>query len=153
MKDETSVRAHRGKTMSRAEFARLWNDHSITVAEIGARLGISSQAVRFRALARDLPDRPRYPRERFHVVQPEQEAEFRSMWTAGVGVYDMAEHFRTNTQRIGRTAQRLGLPKRNLTRWNKITIDEWRELDARQRLVEVAAAEQRAAERTWRRVA
>lgn len=153
MKDEMSVRAHRGKTISRAEFAQLWNDHSVTVAKIGAHLGISPQAVCFRALARHLPDRPRYPRQRFHLVQPEQEAEFRSMWTPGVGVYDMASHFETNTRRIGRTAQRLGLPKRNLTRWNKITIDEWCEIEARQRLAEVAAEEQRASERIWRRVA
>lgn len=143
--------AHRGKTVSRAEFARLWNDHSLTCSEIGSRLGISAQAVRFRALARNLPERPRYPRERFHLVRPEQEAEFASMWTAGVGVYDMADHFGTKHQRIGRTAVRLGLPKRDLTRWNKITIEQWRELA--RHMAEVAAEEQRAAVEMWRRAA
>ncbi|TDK50832.1 hypothetical protein [Antarcticimicrobium luteum] len=145
--------AHRGKTMPRADFARLWNDHAITLAEIGALLDISPQAVRFRAMARDLPPRSRYPRQPFHAIKPEQEAEFASMWAHGVGRYAMADYFRTNTPRIGLTAQRLGLPKRTLTRWNKITLEQWRAIEAQKRMAEVAEKEQRAAKRIWHHAA
>ncbi len=50
--------AHRGKVLSTAEFAKLWNDHDMTLSEIGNRLGISAQAVRCRGRARGLPARP-----------------------------------------------------------------------------------------------
>jgi len=51
--------AHRGKRVSEAEFRRLWGDMSISVTEIGRRLGISGNAVKMRAKCRELPDRPR----------------------------------------------------------------------------------------------
>lgn len=145
--------AHRGKKVSGAEFARLWNDHGMTLAEIGARLEISEQAVRSRAATRGLPARPRYPRERFHLIGPGQVADFASMWRSCVGRLEMAKHFGTNEQRIGTTAARLGLPKRELTRWNKITIEQWRERELARKMAEAAAEEQCAAAEVWRRVA
>lgn len=50
--------AKRGKRVSEAEFRRMWGDLSISQNEIGRRLGISGEAVRFRAAARELPPRP-----------------------------------------------------------------------------------------------
>lgn len=145
--------AHRGKTLSHAEFARMWSDHGMTLAEIGSRLDISVQAVRCRAAARGLPARPRHPRERFHLIGPGQEADFTSMWQAGVGRLEMARHFGTNEQRIGTTAARLGLQKRQLTRWNKITIQEWKERELSRQMAAAAAEEQRAADKMWRKAA
>ncbi len=51
--------ATRGKQLTVAEFRRLWMDTSISVVEIGRRLGISDRAVHDRAKARGLPKRPR----------------------------------------------------------------------------------------------
>ena len=48
-----------GRIVSDAEFRRMWEDMSISQNEIGRRLGISSEAVRFRAASRKLPPRPR----------------------------------------------------------------------------------------------
>lgn len=54
--------AKRGKRVSEAEFRRLWEDMSISQAEIGRRLGISGEAVRYRAKTRKLQPRPKgYP--------------------------------------------------------------------------------------------
>lgn len=49
--------AKRGKTVSEAEFRRMWLDLSISQNAIGRRLGISGEAVRFRAASRSLPSR------------------------------------------------------------------------------------------------
>ncbi|WP_213546386.1 winged helix-turn-helix domain-containing protein [Vannielia litorea] len=136
--------AHRGKTVSNAAFARLWNNHDMTLAEIGAELGISAQAVRFRAAARDLPPRPQFPRDRQQCIGPEQEDSFRSMWRYEVGCSDMAAHFGTNMARICKTAERLGLPKRSISRWNKINTGEWREQRLAGKLA-ASAAQTRAA--------
>lgn len=48
-----------GRKVSEAEFRRMWADMSVSVEEIGRRLGISGNAVKMRAKRRDLPDRPR----------------------------------------------------------------------------------------------
>lgn len=48
-----------GRTVSEAEFRRMWEDLSISQAEIGRRLGISGNAVKTRARIRQLPDRPK----------------------------------------------------------------------------------------------
>ena len=54
----TSKPRRTGKRVSEAEFRRMWADLSLSQAEIGRRLGISGEAVRFRAASRDLPPRP-----------------------------------------------------------------------------------------------
>ena len=50
--------ANRGKRVSEAEFRRMWEDMSISQNEIGRRLGISGEAVRFRAKRRGFEPRP-----------------------------------------------------------------------------------------------
>ena len=47
----------RGKRVSEAEFRRLWADLTISVTEIGRRLGISCNAAKQRAAKRGLPQR------------------------------------------------------------------------------------------------
>ena len=49
----------RGPVVSEAEFRRLWADLTISVEEIGRRLGISGNAVRQRADVRGFAPRPR----------------------------------------------------------------------------------------------
>jgi hypothetical protein len=125
--------AYRGKPMSYAEFARLWADTSISIAQIGALAGISQQAVQQRAKARGLPLRGLRGVPR--VIQDDDE--FKAMWGAGVGRAEMARHFGVCEPLIGIQARRLGLPKRRL-HWRKaITVQGW--LMAREAAVTRAA--------------
>lgn len=48
-----------GRIVSDAEFRRMWMDLSLSQNEIGRRLGISGEAVRFRAASRKFPPRPK----------------------------------------------------------------------------------------------
>jgi hypothetical protein len=110
--------AYRGKPLSYAEFARLWADTSISIAQIGAMAGISQQAVQQRAKARGLPLRglrgvPRTIRD---------DDEFTAMWEAGVGRAEMARHFGVCEPLIGIQARRLGLPKRRLHWRRALTV-------------------------------
>jgi hypothetical protein len=110
--------AYRGKPLSYAEFARLWADTSISVAQIGAMAGISQQAVQQRAKSRGLPLRglrgvPRTIRD---------DDEFTAMWEAGVGRAEMARHFGVCEALIGIQARRLGLPKRRLHWRRALTV-------------------------------
>jgi hypothetical protein len=97
-----------GKTVSEAEFRRLWGDLSLSVAQIGERLGICQQAVTSRAQRRGLPSRQArggakamIPREAFFAA-----------WQAGVSVAAMAEMFDCDIKTIRNTRHRMGLPKR-----------------------------------------
>lgn len=58
MTDHSAAGKKRGKRISEAEFRRLWADMTISQSGIGRLLGISGEAVRFRAASRDLPPRP-----------------------------------------------------------------------------------------------
>jgi DNA-binding CsgD family transcriptional regulator len=53
------VARNTGKQLSEAAFRRLWGDLTISVEEIGRRLGISGNAVKMRAKSRKLPPRPK----------------------------------------------------------------------------------------------
>lgn len=55
----TKGKPNRGKTVSEAEFRRMWQDPTISQGEIARRLGISGQAALYRALCRGLSPRPR----------------------------------------------------------------------------------------------
>lgn len=121
---------HRGRTVSIAEFSRLWAS-DMTEAQIGALLGITQAAVQMRAKARGLPRRKDGPPR---IIT--DTATFRSMWTAGVMIDAMATHFGVAERTIRTTVERLGLEKRGRNRHRSITIFEWRE----RRLAEALAA-------------
>jgi hypothetical protein len=113
--------AYRGKPLSYAEFARLWADTSISIAQIGASLGVSEQAVVQRAKSRGLPLRGlRGLRGVPRVIQNDDE--FTAMWEAGVGRAEMARHFGVCEPLIGIQARRLGLPKRRLHWRRALTV-------------------------------
>ena len=113
--------AKRGKVMSRAEFARLWADKRLTVAQIGAAIGVSGAAVSSRAVKRGLPGRQMGP-----LPAIRDDAMFRELWAAGVMIDDMAQVFGVNPKSIRNHVTRLGLPRRGV-RGPTITMDDYRQ--------------------------
>lgn len=132
------MKAHRGKRCTIAEFSALWNNHGMTLAEIGAQLGITLQAVTFRGKARGLPARPTHPRQRFFVIN---DPEFAPMFLAGVSPAELAAHYGCSHARIGRTAKRLGISRPKMTRWSVISIADYRTQQTVAMMAKTAAAE------------
>ncbi len=113
--------SHRGKIVSEAEFARLWHSGARLI-DMADALGISPQAVRYRAEARSLG--PRVPCGREVITCPA----FATLWAAGVRGKDIAVHYGVSHLTPRNTAARLGLEPR--PRWNKscgISMAEYRQ--------------------------
>lgn len=96
-----------GRVVSEAQFRRWWLDTSITVAQIGERLGIGQQAVTHRAQIRKLPPRPK------SGAKPAcDEAKFRRLYAAGISHVEMAEFFDCDIKTVLNTRKRLGISNR-----------------------------------------
>lgn len=94
--------------VSEAEFARLWRNKSLTLAEIGQRLGgVQYATVSARARRRGLPPRLTGP-----APAIEDDAVFCQMWRAGVSGPKIAAHFGVHINTVDRHVRRLGLEKR-----------------------------------------
>lgn len=132
----------RGKTVSEAEFRRLWLDRSLTIKSIAIDLDITAQAVRFRAKSRGLDPRRGYPRE---MVQAIRDPEFARMWNAGVRTCDLVALYQVSHMTVPKTARRLGLPPRGKSFAHRgITLDEYRQSQIAARMSVVAANERSA---------
>lgn len=127
--------------MSRARFAALWGDNSITIRAIARQLDISPQAVRFRALSRGLPARRGHPRADQQAIR---DPAFADMWLAGVCTRDLVALYGTHHMTVPRTARRLGLPPRGRGWQPRMTLAEWRAARVAS-LMAASAAETRAA--------
>lgn len=101
------MRGRRGKTVSEAEFRRMWNDLSMTLAQVGEVLGITQAAVSARAATRGMPPRPYGP-----VPLIKDEARFRAMWSAGVHSRQIAITLGIHEKTVRNHAKRLCLPRR-----------------------------------------
>lgn len=126
--------AKRGKAVSVAEFAKLWCDHSLTCAQIGARLGISSQSVSERAKRRGLPPRIR---GRAKMLSGYDTDLFRRMFLAGVRRADMAAYFQMAEVTVRLHARRAGL----VSGWpvvRPITLRDFFEAELGHRMAETA---------------
>jgi hypothetical protein len=132
----------RGKLMAEATFASLWNDPAVHVTEIAERLGISRQAVAIRARVRGLPKRAGWKSS--HKRVEDDAPGLAEMWLANVGVTAMAAHFGCSHTGIMAAAERLGLPKRKLSRWDAITVDDFRAAQLREAMARSAREEQAA---------
>lgn len=119
----THPHARRGKSITEAEFRRLWLDNSITRAEIAKRLGIGEAAARSRAIRRGLPARPGFHAKLRNwaitadVLLP--------LWQAMVTTEGIAKHLGVPDKAIHQAAVRLGLPPRNSSRWKCITLEQY----------------------------
>lgn len=94
--------------VSEAEFARLWRNQSLTLAEIGQRIGgVQYATVSARARRRGLPPRLTGPAPAIH-----DDAAFCQMWRAGVSGPKIAAHFGVHINTVDRHVRRLGLVRR-----------------------------------------
>lgn len=99
----------RGKSVTMAEFERLWNDLSLTQGEIGEKLGITRAAVRFRAKRRGLPARGYTD----VMLRRDYDADLlRQMWDARVHSEDIAAHFGFPHTCMNHYRRKLGLKSR-----------------------------------------
>lgn len=96
-----------GRIVSEAEFRRMWGDLTITVAQIGERLGISQQAVTARAIGRGLPQRPKRGGE--PACDP---VALTRLYVAGVRKVEIARVFGCSRRTIHNYLVRLSLPRR-----------------------------------------
>lgn len=123
-----------GKTISEADFRRLWTDLSISATEIGRRLGISQQAVTYRAQSRGLPARPK------RGAKPVCDADHLGMlYAAGLSMLDMAEVMGCDRKTVHNYCVRLGLPRRGSGHRPKITLADYRALQLRAALAASAS--------------
>ena len=106
--------AHRGKQISEAAFARMWRDPTMTARQIADTLDISVQAVRQRAISRGLPKR-KGGGGCNRKVDPLM---CRLMWSANVGLNDMAAFFDVHPIGLARRVRLWGFPPRDCNRWN-----------------------------------
>lgn len=98
---------HRGLRVSNAEFARLYADRSLTLAQIGKMLNISQNAVTMRAISRGLKARGN---AKTHLARDVADADFADMWLLRVRIDQMQRHYGCGRHVIKQTARRLGLP-------------------------------------------
>ncbi|HMO63981.1 MAG TPA: hypothetical protein PKE47_01925 [Verrucomicrobiota bacterium] len=96
----------RGPVLPVAAFRALWLDPALSVAAIGRRLGITRQAVRWRALAYGLPAERPAP---LRIADAEL---LRALWSARVPQAQIARHFGVDRTTVAAEARRLGLPHR-----------------------------------------
>lgn len=102
--------AGRGKTISEAEFRRMWQDESLTITEIGRRLGIGCNAVRSRAAVRGLGDRPiKHPRMSTKKIDDDA---MRKLWVKGVPIDEICDRLGVGKASIRLAIKRLGLTAR-----------------------------------------
>lgn len=102
--------AGRGKTISEAEFRRMWQDESLTITEIGRRLGVGCNAVRSRAAVRGLGDRPiRHPRMSTKKIDDDA---MQRLWAKGVPIDEICTKLGVGKASVRLAVKRLGLPAR-----------------------------------------
>jgi hypothetical protein len=138
----------RGRTVTLAEFRRLWLDTRLSTTEIGAMLGITQQAVCLRARKRGLPPRG-FPVERLTVWHDPDL--LRRMWTAGVLGADICAHFGAAPDTLRHAVKRFGLPRRGPGRFRTIRIAEFWQVELAERMRAEAARVQKAC--FWRKSA
>lgn len=101
--------AKRGPKLSEAEFRRLWADLSVSVAEIGRRLGISGNAVKQRAKVRNLPDRPKgRPFARVH-----DHDRIVALYRSGLSMIAVARVMGCTLHNVLMALRRAGVPSRD----------------------------------------
>lgn len=100
----------RGKTISEAKFRRMWGDASLSITEIGRRLGIGCNAVRSRAATRGLGERPiKHPRMSTKKIDDEA---MRKLWVAGTPIDEICAKLGVGNASVRLAVQRLGLAAR-----------------------------------------
>ncbi|MDN5785729.1 hypothetical protein [Pseudorhodobacter sp.] len=109
------------KHVPNADIRRAWLDQSLTSAQAAASVGLARATLWSRAKGLGLPPRKDGRRE---VIPGE---DLRLLWSAGVLVRDIADHYGCARQTISQSARRLGLPVRVKGRKPLITLASYRQ--------------------------
>jgi hypothetical protein len=118
-------------------FRQLWLDPSLSLAEIGARLGMVKRSVSIHA--RRLGLGPRQTGRRATVVF---DALFDRMWLDDVTTGAMAAHYGCSRSNIGHEARRRGLPGRARTMPGRKTLAQFQEAQLGRAMARHAKIEQ-----------
>lgn len=133
------------KNITRESLAPLWARKDIPTERIAQALGVTRQAVSYKARTLGLPSRAKVRKQ---LCDNET---FRRMWLAGVNSTEMAEHFGySHRSAIGTRAGVMGLPRRSRSTdtgktggWvQTISLAQFFEQDLRERM-EAEAKERR----------
>lgn len=134
-----------------ATFARLWSCLSISTDEIGASVGVTGAAVRWRGKQMGLPTREKNRRRKYDPKL------LREMWAEGVRCADIARYFKMSHGACASIAARnLGLPPRvrgasgfrNGGWAENITLEQFMEARIARALAQLTEVEQQAARRS-----
>lgn len=137
----------KSKRIPPATVRRLWGDLTITTADAAAQLGITRAGLSDMARRLGLPSRS----GNYDSRKRGSDADFAAMWTAGVAIGDMAEHFGYASHRgviSRRKAMNLaprtrGRGKGNGRGWAEtISIDDYRQQVLARRMAEAAVQAQ-----------
>lgn len=101
-----------------------WLNEELTLPQAAESIGMSKDSLQTRAAALGL--RPRRTGRR-EVIRRQQEPEFRTMWTLGISVRAIGEHFRGSYFAMINTARRLGLPMRGAGFRSRMTLNDYRQ--------------------------
>lgn len=104
---EASTDAH-FRRLSRAQFAALWADRSMTVDEVGRIVGLSRRGTTRRAAAYGLALRGKASKR---PTIKDTDA-FALLWREGVATQQIAEHFGVSNRTVANTVTRLCLQNR-----------------------------------------
>ncbi len=138
--------AHRGKQISNAEFRRLWEDMTISKAEIGRRLGIGIAAVSQRAAARGLPPRPDVrPWQRVH-----SEAEILELFGIGLSANQIARRMGCTIATVRHTLRKNSIGMRPIRTPAPVRPRDADEAIIAHRMAKTAALERAAVAEHWR---
>lgn len=134
---------HRGKTVTVAEFRRMWFDPTLTLDDIGRQLDICNRAVWQRAKHRGMPDRTTVIKP---GPAPTLDAEAEAMWRACVRVEDIAAAYGTSVSTVHMHVHRNRVRRaRVVSRWHPgITLADYRTLQLRAAMAASAQEEQAA---------
>jgi hypothetical protein len=116
-------RPHRGKTVTAAEFRRMWFDTSLTQADIAAALGIGVRALWQRARHRGMP-----PRTSITNAVRALDAEAEAMWRACVSAEEIAAAYGLTVSAVHKHVSRHKIRRgRRVTRWQPaISLGDYR---------------------------
>lgn len=130
-------RPHRGKTVTFAQFERMWHDTSLTQADIAAALGICVRAVWQRARHRGMPPRTGITNA---VCTLDDAAE--AMWRAGVDAGDIARSYGLTVSAVHKHMRTAGVQRgRPVTRWQPaISLADYRAAQLGEAMAREAAA-------------
>lgn len=128
-----SGRACHGRKVSLAQFRDMLA--TMRQGDVARELGISQQAVHYRAKARGLLTGKMGP-----APTIADDDEFASMWNAGLRTDEVARHFGVSERTVRNHVQRLNLPRRMGRITPKITMTEYRQVQIQVQIAKAMAA-------------